>query len=667
MKVSRIALAALFCTACTRFDEPAPAADGGPGPGSTGFETLRFAPVADARVEQASPAENFGGAPSLSSDLDPRSEGYLRFEVSGVSGRAITGAILRLYVTNGTGARPAVLATSPDWDESTITWDSRPAARGAALTSPGAVARGDWSEHDLGALVTGDGTYSVVLRPESTDGFAAASREAASRPELAVTVEAASGGGAGEPSAAVVADALVDQGDPARNYGAATSLAADRHPRRDSYLRFQVSGVGEREVSGALLRLHVNQRTGDGPALFATSSSWDESTLTWNSRPATSGPALADAGAAAQGDWLEYDLRPLVTGDGTYSVALIAGSSDGVATDAREGSHPPEVVVAAAGAPPPPPPDGPSFTFAAAGDHGASPSTSKVLDLIRSSGADFFLSLGDLSYGTLSPETAWCDYVKAHVGAAYPFEIVSGSHEDSAKDGDGLIDDFVAADCLPNRLSGVHGVYGKEFYVDYPAASPTTRFIMISPSLHFDHGGYYDYRRGTGHYRWTAAAIDDARARGIRWIVVAMHRDCITMGVKSCEIGADIFNLLVARKVDLILQGHDHNYQRSRQLALSAGCPAFRPGAYDADCVADSGADGLYQAGAGPVLVINGMGGVSTYALSPGDPEAPYFASWMTSPTYGLVEVTVSPDRMDVAFVRAAGGGYSDSFSIVQP
>ena len=90
---------------------------------------------------------------------------------------------------------------------------------------------------------------------------------------------------------------------------------------------------------------------------------------------------------------------------------------------------------------------------------------------------------------------------------------------------------------------------------------------MISPGLTFTNGGLYDYSVGTTHYNWVSNTIDSARATGIKWVIVGMHKNCISMGRMTCQIGPDIFNLLVSKKVDLILQGHDHNYQRSKQLA----------------------------------------------------------------------------------------------------
>ena len=83
-----------------------------------------------------------------------------------------------------------------------------------------------------------------------------------------------------------------------------------------------------------------------------------------------------------------------------------------------------------------------SFTFAAAGDLSVNSRTSTSLDLVATSGANFALALGDLSYSQLTPESAWCDYVKSHVSTNFPFELLSGNHEDNGPDG--LIENFTA-------------------------------------------------------------------------------------------------------------------------------------------------------------------------------------------------------------------------------
>lgn len=156
--------------------------------------TLTFTPVADASVQAASPARNFGTGTLLLSDRSPLEESYLRFSVAGVSG-TVTSAKLRLYVSNGTSNGPALHPVAGGWTESGVTWDTRPSRTGAAVANLGTLGAGTFVEYDVTALVRGNGTYDLALVPETSDGVDFASRESADasrRPQLVLTVETAS-------------------------------------------------------------------------------------------------------------------------------------------------------------------------------------------------------------------------------------------------------------------------------------------------------------------------------------------------------------------------------------------------------------------------------------------------------------------------------------------
>ncbi len=304
------------------------------------------------------------------------------------------------------------------------------------------------------------------------------------------------------------------------------------------------------------------------------------------------------------------------------------------------------------------------FTFGAGGDHGANSSSTASLDLLASSGTDFYLAIGDMSYNNITPESAWCAYVKQHVGDSYPFEILVGNHEDRVGD-NGFIDNF--ADCLPDRL-GVSGSYAHRYYFDYPASAPLARIIMIDPDMYRGDSNIQYCKKGdTVECDWLKARIDEAKSAGL-WVIVGMHKNCITMGVKSCEIGTELMDLLAEKKVDLVLQGHEHNYQRSKQLAIGPGCSTVAVNAYDPDCVADDGADGLYTRGQGTVIVIAGAVGASPYDVNVDDPEADYFSTYMgknSDGSSGFVKVDVSQTALNARFMNAKGS-YTDSFTITQ-
>jgi PKD repeat protein len=298
--------------------------------------------------------------------------------------------------------------------------------------------------------------------------------------------------------------------------------------------------------------------------------------------------------------------------------------------------------------------------FTAAGDYNATANTNTVLTGIRNAAPDLNLALGDLSYGSTTEEQVWCDYVTARVGATFPFELLAGNHE---SDGtlDGFIDDFAA--CLPNRLPGLVGTYGRQWYVDHPAQDPTVRFVMISPGLTFP-DGTWSYAAGTPRYQWTASAIDGARAAGIPWVVVGLHKPCISVGQYACDGQNDINNLLVSKKVDLVLNGHEHHYQRSKQLALGAGCPALTVNGYNASCVAD--ADDTLARGAGTVFATVGTGGTPLRNVNTADTEAGYFRAFSganRSPSYGFLDVAADATTMTARFTPTTGG-FTDTFTI---
>ncbi|MDO8509498.1 MAG: DUF4215 domain-containing protein, partial [Nanoarchaeota archaeon] len=295
-----------------------------------------------------------------------------------------------------------------------------------------------------------------------------------------------------------------------------------------------------------------------------------------------------------------------------------------------------------------------NFTFSAGGDHGWNANTNASLRKLRDLQSNFYLALGDMSYGPANTESDWCNMVKSYLGSTFPFELVSGNHEDDSRV-NGYIGNF--ASCLPDLLNS-NGVYSAQYYFDYQNLA---RVIMISPNLNID-GKAYSYNQGTSQYNWLSDSIDQARSAGIPWIVVGMHKNCITPATKSCEVGVDLMNLLITKKVDLILQGHDHIYARSKQLS----CLSLN--SYNPSCITDDGSDSSYSKGKGPVIVIDGTFGRSLYSINTADTEIGYFSKWMgenVNPSYGFVQFSVNEKQLSSRFILSSGT-YTDSFTIKQ-
>jgi chitodextrinase len=151
--------------------------------------TLTFTPDADSYVESGQPTMNFGGATQVVTDASPSRRFLLRFVVSGVSGRQVVSAKLRLNCVNSSsvgGVFHRIADTS--WGESTVTWDNQPTADAATIASLGSVSALSTYEVDVGSLVTGDGTYTIEADSTSTDGAYYSSKEGSVPPQLVLTL-----------------------------------------------------------------------------------------------------------------------------------------------------------------------------------------------------------------------------------------------------------------------------------------------------------------------------------------------------------------------------------------------------------------------------------------------------------------------------------------------
>jgi hypothetical protein len=316
--------------------------------------TVTFAADADARVEQEDPTDNYGTSGTLRIEAsdpgdDEAIESYVRFTVVGLQG-PVQQAKLRLYATtNGTTVGSEVYGVTGSWTETGITWNTRPGRSSTPIATSGGVSAGSWVDYDVTSFVTGNGTFSFALVAPSDDGVSFSSRQGTALPELVITADAAS---LPNPrSFGADADGRVEASSATTNYGASTILKVDSSPAIESYLRFTVAGISD-AVQNAKLRLYVGSNgTNNGPAVYTADTSWAETGLTWNTRPARGGTIVANVGAVGTNGWVEYDVTAVVTGDGSYSFALIGESGDDVTFESRQGENRPQLVLTLATTP----------------------------------------------------------------------------------------------------------------------------------------------------------------------------------------------------------------------------------------------------------------------------------------------------------------------------
>lgn len=154
--------------------------------------TVTFPSVADAYV-QSNVTTNRGTSTKLNLDGSPKSNGYLRFDVSGVSG-AVTRATLQVVGGMVSSAGVDVRGVAdPFWGEATIVYANAPALSPLVTDSSGSYAAGASIELDVTSLVTGNGPVSFGLTTPSSTNTSVYAREggAAFAPKLVVE----SGGG----------------------------------------------------------------------------------------------------------------------------------------------------------------------------------------------------------------------------------------------------------------------------------------------------------------------------------------------------------------------------------------------------------------------------------------------------------------------------------------
>ena len=153
-----------------------------------------------------------------------------------------------------------------------------------------------------------------------------------------------------------VDDAHVRAGQPTTNFGATGGLSVDNSPVKHILLKFTVAGIGAGTVSSAKLRIYCTNPASDGGQVRRVPNNlWSESSVTWNTAPASDSALLATVGAVSANAWYEVNVTSLITGDGTYSIRVSSTSSNGADYVSSEGTaslRPALVVTTSGGGPP---------------------------------------------------------------------------------------------------------------------------------------------------------------------------------------------------------------------------------------------------------------------------------------------------------------------------
>jgi fibronectin type 3 domain-containing protein len=266
--------------------------------------------------------------------------GTLNYQVAAVDAAGNASApSAPLAVTTVDGSAPTtpanLVATATEANRVALSWD--PSTDDAGVT--GYVIYRDGNP--LATASTTAFTDATVLS-ETTYSYTVAARDAAGNlssvttPAIVTTPTPA--------AIAAVADTYARAASPTSNYGRATALRVDTSPT-NTYLKFTVSGL---TGPVARARLRVYTTAGTTPGVYArgvTDTSWTEYGMTWNNAPAINGGSpVSTSGKTVTDSWATLDVTPLITGNGTYTIALTNnGSSSSYAS--RETTTVPQLLL----------------------------------------------------------------------------------------------------------------------------------------------------------------------------------------------------------------------------------------------------------------------------------------------------------------------------------
>ena len=595
--------------------------------------TLTFKAEADAYVQEANPTATSG----TSADLEviraggQSAESYFRFTVSGVSG-AVQSARLRVYSTTETAKDgPELYTTGNTWTETEITWENRPRRASTASGDQTLVRKFSWLEYDVTALVREDGTYSFVLAGDTDERLLFSSRESSNGPELIITVAhatptspAASGPAETEtPGAGNVltftaeADAHIAQTSPTANHGSSGELPSDGDPdaAQISYIRFAVSGIDE-PVHNVKLRVFVTQGSNDGPAVHFADSTWKETGkdgITWDLQPTLLSGPMENKETVEEGSWLEYNVTAAVTGDGTYSFALVADSEDAAIFSSREGSQAPQLIVTTGLTAPTPTPRPVSqvskgaVVLVGAGDIATCDReedelTAQLLDSIPGT----VFTVGDNAYANGS----YNEYINC-------YEPTWGRHKSRTK---------------PIPGNHEYNTSGAAGYFQYFGNVPSYYAYDLGSWRIYALNSEINVSESSDQVKWLE---EDLAANPSQCVLAYWHTPRWSSGAKNGS-RADLqtlWQVLYHAGAELVINGHEHNYERFAVMDESGA----------------EVSEGLRE-------IVVGTGGAGLYEFG-----TPLAASQVRDNTsFGVLKLTLRATGYTWEFVPAANSTFTD-------
>ncbi len=226
------------------------------------------------------------------------------------------------------------------------------------------------------------------------------------------------------------------------------------------------------------------------------------------------------------------------------------------------------------------------FNFGASGDWGLGSDAINTAKNMKNHGVELVLGLGDYAYneGGTAVNT-WWNNVKTGLGNNPKWIGALGNHD------------------VNDQTAYLNKFNQNKWWFSYDYQN--THFLALNP---------YGENYGVNSDQYNFVKNDLAKAASnpnIKWILVFLHPPMYTSPSAHTPVTGlrDTYHkLFVSYKVDLVLEGHNHNYQRTYPLLYNDADP-FNP-------KLSSNYTKSYFDPRGTIFVITGKGGVGTHPLN---------------------------------------------------
>jgi hypothetical protein len=435
-------------------------------------------------------------------------------------------------------------------------------------------------------------------------------------------------------SLSATADSYVDATAASTNFGTSTQIRVDGAPLVRAYLRFDLRSLGG-DVASAKLELYATSASSAGYDVVKTDGApWIETELTISNAPGVASMPVGSVGAFTAGATTTVDVSSAVQMGAIVELAIVDRSPTAISFGSRESTRPPMLLLTLSDGSTPPP--------------GTATRTLTPTPTQLAAGGDpVLIGAGDICITSgIANAQATAAILGANPSAAI-FTAGDNSNESGTSD--------QYSDCIA-KTWGVykdrtHPVPGNH---DYATSGAAPYYAFYGAAAGTASKGYYSYDLANDWHVISLNAMcaevggcgagspqetflrNDLAANAGKHIIAIWHMPSFSSGGANGNSTAfrAWWDDLYAAHADLVINGHDHDYER---FALQSPAAAADPNGIREFVVGTGGASQI------PMGTIR----ANSQVRSTG--------------TFGVLKLTLHAQSYDWQFIPVAGRTFADS------